>query len=83
MEFPEHFCIVFDYPLSNLFSSSKVSNISKQEISFRYADQLTIEDELLIDQNDGLTYAKILDISSFTMQGDQLSFDDEFYLIAI
>ena len=45
MEFPEHFCIVFDYPLSNLFSSSKVSNISKQEISFRYADQLTMEDE--------------------------------------
>ena len=36
----------------------------------RYADQLSITDEVLVHQNDKLTPDKVINVSSLIMQGD-------------
>ena len=36
---------------------------------FRYADQVTIGDELLVQENDQLIQATVIDVSSSVMQG--------------
>ena len=38
--------------------------------NFRYADQISVDDEVLAHKNDDLIPAKIINITSFTMQGD-------------
>ena len=37
--------------------------------SFRYAGQITIDDEVLIPENNEVTPTKVISISNFTMQG--------------
>ena len=39
------------------------------KFSFRYADQITIDDEVLIPQNNEVTPTKVISVSSFAMQG--------------
>ena len=43
-------------------------------ILFRYADQVLIGDELLVQGNNEMTPAKVINISSFMMQGEHLKF---------
>ena len=38
-------------------------------VPFRYADQLTIGDELLVQGNSKLTPAKVIHVSNLVMQG--------------
>ena len=37
---------------------------------FRYADKISIGDEVLAQENDDLTPAKVTDTPSFTLQGE-------------
>ena len=39
------------------------------QFSFRYADQITIDDEVLIPENNEVTPTKVISVSSFAMQG--------------
>ena len=39
-------------------------------ILFRYADDVSIDDEVLTSENEKLTPAKATDVSTFTVQGD-------------
>ena len=45
------------------------TNFEKINESFRYADQLEIGDKLLVQGNNGLTPAKVINMSTFVMQG--------------
>ena len=38
-------------------------------IFFRYADQVAVGDEVLVLENDDLTPTKVINVSSFNMQG--------------
>ena len=40
---------------------------------YRYADQVSIEDEVLVKKNNNLTPVKIQNISNFAMQGNYYS----------
>ena len=40
--------------------------------NFRYADDVSLGDEVLVDATDGLTTATVLDSYSSVMQGDNL-----------
>ena len=42
---------------------------SERYISFRYADLVTVGDEVLIQENFQLNPSKVVNISSFLMQG--------------
>ena len=39
-------------------------------IIFRYADQITTGDEVLVQENDQLTHEVVMNVSSSMMQGD-------------
>ena len=43
------------------------------KILFSYADQVSVDDEVLLEVNNNLTPAKIMEISSIRMQGIPLS----------
>ena len=48
-----------------------MNNITyKMSIIIRYADQITIGDEVLIQENDKLIQAIVINVSSSIMQGD-------------
>ena len=47
--------------------------MSKIDIYFRYADQVSIGDEVLFSRNDELIPGNVTHISSFMMQGNKLS----------
>ena len=47
--------------------------------SFRYADQVAIGDEVLVQENDDLTPSKIINVTSSTMQGNYKPFEHCFY----
>ena len=53
--------------LIKLFSVWELWNI--YIIFFRYADQVAIGDEVLVLENDDLTPTKVINVSSFNMQG--------------
>ena len=42
-------------------------------MSFRYADKILIDDEILVQGNNGLTPAKVINVSSIVMQGHYCS----------
>ena len=42
-------------------------------ISFRYADQLTVGDEVLVQEDNELIPVQVTNISSMTMQGNYFS----------
>ena len=49
---------------------SYMNNITfKMSIIIRYADQITIGDEVLIQENEQLTHGIVINVSSSTMQG--------------
>ena len=48
-----------------------MNNITfKMSIIIRYADQITIGDEVLIQENDKLTHGIVINVSSSIMQGN-------------
>ena len=42
---------------------------SNESVSNRYADQVSIGDEVLLERNNKIIPAEVLDVSSFIMQG--------------
>ena len=69
-------CIYFKIHEQNLKAIFLTKNLnycivsSKYEIIFRYADQLTIGDEVLVQGSDKLTNAIVINVSSSLMQGN-------------
>ena len=57
---------------SILFLRNRILKIILQWINFpfRYADHVSIGDEVLVKGNDVLTPAKVINVSSLIMQGD-------------
>ena len=42
-------------------------------LSYRYADQVIVDDEVMVLRNDELMTARVMNVSSFTMQGNYSS----------
>ena len=66
--------------MSNLQSKSNKLSIDKlkmeiqskiSNVSFRFAEQISVGDEVIIPRNDELTPAKVTNVSVITMQGDK------------
>ena len=42
-------------------------------LSYRYADQVSVDDEVMVLRNDELMTARVMNVSSFMMQGNYSS----------
>ena len=62
-----------------LFFSLRILKEIHVIFSFRYADQVAIGDEVLVQENDGLTPSKVINVTSSTMQGNYNPFEHCFY----
>ena len=57
---------------TNINFEKGVSNIAQKSFYFRYADQLTVDDEVLVQGNYDLIPAKVTNISNVMTKGVRL-----------
>ena len=67
--------------MENKLFSELTKNLNHLSFSYSYAGQVSVGDEILVQKDDNILPAKVINVSSIIMQGDLISFNIYIFLV--